>query len=133
MGGIETYLNFTVESGEEFERGWLPMLDVSLKVGEQNRIIWKFFEKETYSGRTVQKRVAMEENSKLKIVLNDLVRGLCNSMEDMGEEERRSVINGYGEKLLNSGYNLEQTRSILVNGMKGYEGKRKRCSLEEGL
>ena len=36
----------------------------------------------------------------------------------------------YGQKLLNSGYSLEQTRRILVNGIKGVEGKKKRCKYE---
>ena len=72
----------------------------------------------------------MEENVKLKIVSNDLVRRLCNSMEDMGVEERMRVVDGYSQKLINSGYSIEQTRGIIVSGIKGYEGRRRRCSLE---
>ena len=72
----------------------------------------------------------MEENVKLKIVSNDLVRRLCNSMEDMGVEERMRVVDGYSQKLINSGYSIDQTRGIVVNGIKGYEGRRRRCSLE---
>ena len=52
-------------------------------------------------------------------------------MEQMGEEERNKVVDQYGQKLLNSGYSLDQTRAILVNGIKGIEIKKRRC-LEEG-
>jgi hypothetical protein len=38
-------------------------------------------------------------------------------------EERRAVVDKYGQKLINSGYGLEQTRRILVGGLKGYEKK----------
>ena len=93
--GLESFLEFTVESGEEFDNGWLPTLDTSLKVGERNQILYRFFEKETSSSRTVQKRSAMEENSKHQVLANDLVRRLCNSMEQLGEEERRRIIDGY--------------------------------------
>ena len=41
-------LAFTMESGEDFY-GWLPTLDLSVKVAEDNQIIYKFFEKPTAS------------------------------------------------------------------------------------
>ena len=128
--GVESYLEFTVESGEEFSDGWLPTLDTSLKVGEQNQILFRFFEKETSSTKTVQKRSAMEENSKQQVLANDLVRRLCNSMEQLGEEERRRIIDNYFQKLLNSGFNVEQVRKIVVNGIKGFEGRKRRCNIK---
>ena len=45
-------------------------------------------------------------------------------------EERNRVVDGYGKKLLNSGYSMEQTRNILVNGIKGYEGRKRRCMVQ---
>ena len=133
LSGLESFLEFTVESGEEFDNGWLPTLDTSLKVGERNQILYRFFEKETSSSRTVQKRSAMEENSKHQVLANDLVRRLCNSMEQLGEEERRRIIDGYSQKLINSGYGIDQTKKIIVNGIRGYEGKgRKLRCVKEG-
>ena len=69
----------------------------------------------------------MEENVKIKIVSNDLVRRLCNSMEELGSSEATRVVDEFAQKLLNSGYSMEQTRSILVNGIKGYEGRKTTC------
>ena len=54
MTGIEGYLEFTAESAMDFEDGWLPTLDVSLKVGSDNTILYRFFEKTTTSSVTVQ-------------------------------------------------------------------------------
>ena len=97
-------------------------------------LIWtnvaRFFEKKTCSNITVQKDSAMEENSKIKIISNDLIRRLSNTKESLGEVERDKVVNGYGQKLLNSGYDITQTRSILIKGIKGYEGRKMRCSKE---
>ena len=131
MQEVETYLKFTVESGEEFKDGWLPTLDLNLKVGEDNKLMYKFYEKDTCSSTTVMKRTAFCENAKIQIVSNDLVRRLSYTMEQMGEEERNKVVDQYGQKLLNSGYSLDQTRAILVNGIKGIESKKIRC-FEEG-
>ena len=40
------------------------------------------------------------------------------------------IIDGYSEKLLNSGYSLEKSREIVIRGIKGYESKVLRCKKE---
>ena len=37
------------------------------------------------------------------------------------------IVDGYGQKLLSSGYSLEQTRRILVSGILGYKGRKSIC------
>ena len=68
----------------------------------------------------------MGEDAKVQIVSNDLVRRLLNNSEDLGAESKREIVNNYSQKLVNSGYRSEQVRRIILNGMKGYEGKRQR-------
>ena len=123
MSGIEQYLEFTGETGLDFEGGWLPTLDTSLMVGKDNKVLYKFFEKETATNKTVQRDSAMEKNTKLQIIAQDLVRRLLNTMESLGSQERMKVVDGYAQKLLNSGYEMEQVRKILVSGIKGYENR----------
>ena len=65
----------------------------------------------------------MDENSKMKILANDLTRRLLNTSESLGLEDRVKVVNDYSQKLLNSGYGQEQVRRIIINGIKSYERK----------
>ena len=60
----------------------------------------------------------MNENTKMQILSNDTVRRLLSSKEDLGAEIK--------------GYNMEQTRRILKNGIKGYIG-RMRSREKKGL
>ena len=66
----------------------------------------------------------------VQTVSNDLVRRLNNTRESMGAKELGAVVDGYGQKLTNSGYSNDQVRRILVNGIKGFEGRKLRCSTE---
>ena len=125
MQVVEEFLEFTTEVGDEYDSGWLPTLDVELKVDHKNIVQFRFFEKKTTS-----KTTAMNENNKIQVVSNDLVRRLLNTSQVMGAKEFRKVVDGYGQKLLNSGYDLDHTRRILIAGIKGYEGKVSRCGLE---
>ena len=70
--GIEAYLEFTMETGED------EGLDTCLHMAEDNTVQYKFYEKPTCSSKTVQAKTAMNENSKIQIVSNDLVRRLMN-------------------------------------------------------
>ena len=54
MQEVLPFLRFTTEVGEEFEEGWLPTLDVSLKVDERGQVRWRFYEKPTTAETTVQ-------------------------------------------------------------------------------
>ena len=67
----------------------------------------------------------MDQNSKMKILANDLIRRLLNTSEAMGMEERVKIVDHYSQKLINSGYSLEQVQKIIINGIKGYERRRK--------
>ena len=75
------------------------------------------------SNMCIQKKSAMEENSKMKTLANDLTRRLLNTSERLSMDERIKVVEDYIQKLFNSGYTLEQVRRIITNGIKGYEKK----------
>ena len=93
--------------------------------------MFRYFEKDVCSSRTVQKQSAMGENMKVQILSQDTVRRLLNTSESKGAETREQIIDQYARKLRASGYSREQTRRILLNGIKGYEGTLKR-SREHG-
>ena len=93
MQNVLTFLNFTTETEEDFTSEWLPTLDLELKV-VNNKVVHRYYEKPTIANVTVQQRSVMDEKVKHKIL---------NFMEDLGNEEKRKVIDKYGQKLLNSG------------------------------
>ena len=131
LQGVEDYLEFTVETCEDFGDGWLPTMDTSLRVDRKNQVQFKFYEKPTSSNTTVQRRTAMGEDTKIQIVSNDLVRRLKNNSEDLGQGAKVEIVDNYTQKLRNSGYTREQLKKIISNGITGYEGRRRRC-LKEG-
>ena len=131
MEGVEAFLKFTYETCDDFD-GWLPTLDMCMRVSENNIVEYNYYEKPTSSVRTVQMNTAMNENSKMQIISNDMVRRLKNTMEELGAPFKGAIVDQYAKKLLRSGYSLEQTRKVLKNGIKGYENRR-RSRLSKGL
>ena len=131
MQGVETFLNFTFETCDMFN-GWLPTLDTCIRVNENNVVEYDYYEKDTCASMTVQSKSAMNENTKIQILSQDMVRRLLNTKEELGAKNRGIVVDKYAKKLLLSGYSKEQTRRIIKNGIKGFEGKR-RSRIAKGL
>ena len=132
LNTVEEYLEFTVETGEDYHDKWLPTLDTRLKVGENNQVLHGFYEKPTSSNLTVQRRTAMGEDAKIQVLSNDLVRRLKNNSEELGMGAKVKIVDDYTQKLLNSGYKGEQLKRIITNGIKGYENKVRMCR-EQGV
>ena len=91
---------------EQFN-GWLPTLDTCIRVEENNEINYKYYEKETCSKITVQNKTEMNENSKIQIISNYLIRRLLNTREELGEEYKMAVVEQYTTKWLFKGANKE--------------------------
>ena len=87
LGGVEDFLSFTMEIGEDFEDSWLPTLDTKLKVNGSNQVLFTFYEKPSSSNPTGQRRTAMGEDAKIQVVSNDLVRRLQNNRKELGARE----------------------------------------------
>ena len=121
LGGVEEFLAFTMETGEDFGDAWLPTLDTSLHVNNLNRVLHRVLH------ISVQRRTAMGENALIQTLSNDLMRRLLNNSEDQGAAQKRKIVDDYGQKLMNSGFEGAQMKRIVLNGIKGYEGRRRRC------
>ena len=130
LGEVKSYLEFTTEVGEDFVDGWLPTLDTALKVYENNRIQYRFYEKPEGARSTLHQKSAMGENPKHQTLSQEMIRRLLNCSEDLQDEQIQMITDNYASKLHNSGYNIEQIRKILLSGVKGYGAKKTRCSIE---
>ena len=123
MNEVETFLKFTTESSEDFEDGWLATLDTSLKVDQYNQVLFRYWEKPTNTNRVVQKRTAMGENLKVQILTAEVIRRLANTADGVDKEDYAEIVDRIAQKMINSGYGEDQTRRIIVAGIKGWRSK----------
>ena len=91
-----------------------------IRVEADNSISYIHYEKPTTTYTVVQRRSALDENSKVQIPSNDLMRRL-------GGAVKRRVVDQFSQKLLTSGYSITQSRRLILNGIRGWERKRRRA------
>ena len=97
-------------------------LDVEISVEDaSNKVLFSFFEKPMVASTVLMQRSAMPENTKMATLNQEMIRRMVNTSELVDIEKRLEVIDNYARKLINSEYDLEVTRRIIVGGLKGYE------------
>ena len=120
MNSICGWLVLTMETEDMFQ-GKLPTLDLEIWVDQQNRFLYKYFEKAMIPNTVLHRRSAMPESTRRATLNQELIRRLINTSEQVEMTTRLEIIDRYAEKLLNSEYPLDQTRNIIIGGLKGYE------------
>ena len=120
MNSVCSWLRLTMEHEGMFN-GVLPTLDLVIWVSMDNKVLYKFFEKEMVSPMVLHKRSAMPEGVRRATLNQEMVRRMVNTSEDAKIEDRLKVVDDYTQKLINSEYDLEEARGIVIGGLKGYE------------
>ena len=105
-------------------------MDTQVRVEGNNMISFKYYEKPTVTNVMVQKRSAMGENSKVQILANEMMRRLGNTDQRQGKNINKEVVDGFAKKLLTSGYDRNQTRRIIISGIRGWERRMARAKAE---
>ena len=124
MNSICSWLVRTIETEDMFAEKKLPTLDVKIWVtAEQNIniILFMFFEKKMVSPMVLHKRSAMPEGIRRATLNQEMIRRMVNTSEMVPLADRLMVIVDYTQKLINSEYSVDESRDIVVGGLKGYE------------
>ena len=106
---------------EDMFQGKLPTLDLEIWVDQQNRFLYKYFEKAMIPNTVLHRHSAIPESTRRATLNQELIRRMINTSEQVEMTTRLEIIDKYAEKLLNSEYPLDQTRNIIIGGLKGYE------------
>ena len=130
MQGLTDCLTFTVETEEDFSDGWLPTLDMKLRVNKANQIEYNFFEKPTGSSKCLQASTALNQNCLIRSLNNEVMRRLSNMNEHIPMEEKTEVLDNFSQKMVNSSHTVEVVRRVIVSGIKGHLRKVERCQRE---
>ena len=133
MNSIMSFLNLTMEIGDDFQDGKLPTLDVKVWVESKSKIlIYEYFEKEMKTNMVIQRKSALCENINVNSLSQEVVRVSLNFSELLEIETRVRHLDNVCLRMKTSGYDTPFIRKIMLNGLKSYEGKLKKSRIPEG-
>ena len=91
---------------------------------EEGRVVNTFYEKEKSAKTVIHKDSALSENSKMASLSQNVVRHMRNTSERLDISERVKVVNKFRQRMANSGYSEQQSKRVIISGLKGYEAAR---------
>ena len=130
MQGLTSCLTFTVETEEDFTDGWLPTLDLKMRVDDATQIVYTLYEKPTGTDRCLQATTALNQNCLIRSLNNEVMRRLANMSQHIPLKEKVAVLDRFSQKMSNSGHVEDIVRRSMVSGMKGHLRKVERCKKE---
>ena len=123
MNSINSDLKFTTESEVDFENGKLPTLSFQLW-SEYEGIRHTYFEKEMRAQVLTMQKSSQGEQSKISILVNELVRRFEVMDDKLEIGEQIKIIDHFTTQLKNSGYSYKESREIVTSALKGIVRKK---------
>ena len=120
---INPMIKLTTETPSNSEDGMLKILDVKVKINEEeaNRIDFEFYEKPTKHPKVILADSALNSSSKRTILTQECLRRLRNTKVELGEPIQVKHLNEFMIKLKSSGYNQKYRMEIVNSAMKAFK------------
>ena len=127
MNSINSDLEFTVETQEEFENERLPTLDFTIWLEKDGTINHMYYQKNMKTPLVIMNRSATSTQQKIQILSNEMTRRLFNINRDGVEiQEYIQVIDQLTQELRNSEYEYKTALEIVASGIRGWRTRLKR-------
>ena len=130
MNDINGDLYFTTETEEDFINKRLPTLSFEMWCDETG-IRHSYYEKPMRSQMLTMNKSSQSENSKFSILVNELFRRFDMMDKKIEKDERIEIVDHFTQQLVNSGYNANQIKGIIISSLKGIMRKERRIAAGE--
>ena len=92
MNSLLEFLSFTVETDLDYETGYIPTLDLELKMLESGVLTYRFCEKSMASKFCGMSRVAMGREVQSSVLTQEVYRRMSNTREGSESQLTRNLI-----------------------------------------
>ena len=128
------YIQMTVDYPSAHLDNWIPILDVSVRVRDDNTVDFKHYRKPLASPYCILNFSAMPGLTKRLSLVQEGIRMLYNTRQSLHPELRKSLMEDLAERRMISGYNCDFWWGIIESaGRHRYHLTRKEKSPFTGL
>ena len=125
------FTSFKTDCPSANDSGWMPLLDIQSRVEPDNRIVWKYYEKDVTSPFTILNTSALPQKVKRRSLIQEGLRRLHNTCPALVQELKQELMEGLAEKMMVSGYPEEFRAGVIRDAVVGYERLRETCERGE--
>ena len=116
-------IQMTVDFPSAHVSGWMPILDVEVRMREDKTVDWRHYRKPMDSPYTILNNSAMPGKVKRLTLVQEGIRVLRNTRPSLHPEMRVGLLEDLAQRMRISGYPEDFRRSVLEAAVGGYEGQ----------
>ena len=117
-----SYLQFTADCPSLHPTGWMPLLDLEIRIAEDMTVDYKFYSKPCSSKYVMIRNSAMPARTKMSSVTQEAVRRLRNTWTTLPWKDYQApILTDFARKLARSGYNEAYREAVIKSGVAGFE------------
>ena len=132
MNAMDKDLQFTMELETDFSDLRIHTLDTTLWIHQPDdsqppRLLYDFYMKPLASKYVELEESARAWTAKCATLAQEVIRRLLHTSGHLGQSAAISNINQFSTRLLKSGYSRQQSRLIILSGIRKFERKKKQA------
>ena len=100
----------------------MPLLDLEVRIAEDNTVDYKFYSKPCSSKNVMMKNSAMTARTKMSSLRQEAVRRLRNTRTTLPWKDYQApILSDLARKMARSGYNEAYREAVIKSGVAGFE------------
>ena len=117
------FLQVTIDCPSQHESGFMPVLDIQIKIGPNNKIIHKFYKKPISTKKVILATSALPSNVKRASLTEGALRRLRYTDRSLPWNEVADILSEYSNELRLSGYDHKFRAEIMEAAVKGFRNQ----------
>ena len=114
------FMQVTFDCPSLHESGYMPLLDIQVRMNNRNKIIYKFYKKPIASKKVILSNSALPKNVKRASLTEGVIRRLRHTHPSLPWPEVATILSEYSNELRLSGYDSNFRTEIIEAGLKGF-------------
>jgi hypothetical protein len=115
------YTKVSVDFPSAHASGWMPLLDLQVRMRQDKTVDWKYYKKKVTSQYCVLNRSAVPAKVKRVALVQEGLRRLRNTRPALVEECKVEQMEDLAEMMLHSGYPEDYRAGVLQAALVGYQ------------
>ena len=115
---IDEFLEVEVDFPSKHEDKFMPILDMKMKMADDNKVVHKFYKKPMTNKYTMMANSAVSDRVKRSTMTNDAVRRLLCCSENLDEQIKVEIMEDFARMLKRSGYSERFRHEVISDALR---------------
>ena len=117
---VDEDIEVEVDFPSKNEDKMMPILDMKMKMNNENQVVYKFYRKPQSNSRVMMARSALSDKQKRSTMSSEAMRRLMCCSPNLDDRERDKVMEDFALLMKRSGYKERFRHEVISDALRGH-------------